>query len=385
MIYCATCLLGMEGLVAEELREMDAGEVRAENGRVLFSGGPEILARASLGSRYAERIAILMGEFPAGSFEELFQGVKALPWEDMLGSRDAFPVTGSALNSRLHSVPDCQAIIKKAVAERLKARYRLEWFPEEGPAHRIRFRIMKDQASIMIDTSGAGLHKRGYRPASAAAPMKETLAAALVKLMRLRPDGHLIDPFCGSGTLLIEGATLAMNIAPGLGRRFAAEAWSDRDKPVWKAERERAKAKENRNSGFTAVGRDLDPQAVGLTMENARRAGVEDVIQASVRDIRDFQEEGRFGCVVCNPPYGQRLLDQKEAAELYRVMGKVFLPRQGWSYGVITPEDDFENIFGRRADKRRKLYNGMIRCQFYQYYKWRPEKEGPARSGRKGK
>lgn len=385
MIYCATCLLGIEGLVAEELRELEAGDVRAENGRVLFSGGPEILARASLGSRYAERIAILMGDFPARSFEELFQGIKALPWEVVLGSQDAFPVTGSSLNSQLHSVPDCQAIIKKAVVERLKNHYHLAWFPEEGPMHRLRFRILKDQVSIMIDTSGAGLHKRGYRPASAAAPIKETLAAALVKLMRLRPDGHLIDPFCGSGTLLIEGATLAMGIAPGLGRRFVAETWSDRDKPVWKAERERARAKENRDSGFSAVGYDIDPQAVSLTLENARRAGVENVIQAQLRDIRDFREEAPFGCVACNPPYGQRLLDQKEAARLYREMGKVFQPKQGWSYGIITPEECFEDIFGRRADKRRKLYNGMIRCQFYQYYKWRPEEKGPARPGRKGK
>ncbi len=371
MIYCAPCLLGVEGLAAEELREMGGENVRAENGRVLFEGGQELLARANLNCRYPERIGILLGEFRAESFEELFQNVKALPWEDFLGKEDAFPVSGSSLNSRLHSVPDCQAIIKKAVVERLKGKYRLSWFPEEGPLHRIRFRILKDQASITIDTSGEGLHKRGYRPASMAAPMKETLAAALVKLMRLRPDGAFFDPFCGSGTLLIEAASLAMNIAPGRNRGFVAESWAEAEPDVWRRERERAKELERRDAGFHGTGYDIDPRAVELTLENAKRAGVSGAVRAAVRDIRDFQEEGAFGCVACNPPYGQRLLDQQAAGELYRVMGRVFQPKRGWSYGVITPEEEFERIFGRSADKRRKLYNGMIRCQFYQYYRWK--------------
>lgn len=372
MTFCATCLLGVEGLLGDELRAMGCDDVRAENGRVLFGGGWPSLARACLNSRYAERVGVFLGEFPARSFEELFQGVKALPWEEFLGARDAFPVTGSCLSSALHSVPDCQAIVKKAVVERLKGRYRLSWFPEEGPQHRIRFRILKDRASLTIDACGAGLHKRGYRPASNAAPLKETLAAALVKLMRLRPDGTLYDPFCGSGTILIEGAMLAMNIAPGLGRSFAAEEWADADPALWRRERERARDLERRDGGFTGTGYDVDPAAVKLTLENARRAGVSGALRAGVRDIRDFREESPFGCVVCNPPYGQRLLDQQEAGRLYRVMGKVFVQRPGWSYGIITPEDDFERLFGRPADKRRKLYNGMIRCQFYQYFKAKP-------------
>lgn len=368
MTYSAACLMGVEGLAARELRELGCRNVRAENGRVLFEGGWEILARANINSRYAERVGILLGEFPAESFEELFQGVKALPWEDFLGSGDAFPVTGSSLNSRLHSVPDCQAIIKKAVVERLKSRYHLSWFPEDGALHRIRFRILKDQVSILIDASGAGLHKRGYRPASSAAPIKETLGAALVNLMRLRSDGNFLDPFCGSGTLLIEAATAAMKIAPGINRSFAAESWENMDRLVWKKERERARDLERRDSGFHAAGYDIDPAAVELTLENARRAGVGGQVSASVRDIRRFQEEAPYGCVVCNPPYGQRLMDQRASQELCREMGRVFLPRRGWSYGVITPEENFEKLFGRPADKRRKLYNGMIRCQFYQYY-----------------
>lgn len=371
MAFCATCLLGVEGLLSEELRDLGCEDVRAENGRVLFAGGWEILARACLNSRYAERAGIFLGEFPARSFEELFQGVKALPWEDFLGKQDAFPVAGSSLSSVLHSVPDCQAIVKKAVVERLKSRYQLSWFPEDGPQHRIRFRILKDRVSLTMDACGAGLHKRGYRPASNAAPLKETLAAALVKLMRLRPDGTLYDPFCGSGTLLIEGAMLAMNIAPGLGRSFTAEDWAQGDPAVWRRERERARDLERRKGGFTGTGYDLDPAAVELALENSRRAGVHEVLRASVRDIRDFREESPFGCVVCNPPYGQRILDQEAARALYREMGRVFLPKRGWSYGIITPEEDFEPLFGRKADKRRKLYNGMIRCQFYSYFKWK--------------
>lgn len=367
MIYSAACLLGVEGLVAQELRDMACENVRAENGRVLFEGGWNILARANLCSRFAERVGILMGDFPARSFEELFQGIRALPWEEYLGRGDAFPVSGSSLNSQLHSVPDCQAVMKKAVVERLKQKYRQDWFPEGGPIHRIRFRILKDQVSVTIDTSGAGLHKRGYRPASNAAPIKETLAAVLLKLARLRADGTFYDPFCGSGTLLIEAATMAHNIAPGIGRRFQVEVWDQTPANIWQQERERARDLERRDTGFTATGYDIDPASVQLTQENAKRAGVS--IRTSVRDIKDFAEPTAYGCVVCNPPYGQRLMDQKAATDIYRHLGKVFVPKRGWSYGIITPEEDFETLFGRKADRRRKLYNGMIRCQFYQYYK----------------
>ena len=367
MNYSATCLLGVEGLLARELRDMGCGDVRAENGRALFSGGWDILARANLCSRFAERVGILLGEFEARTFEELFQGVKALPWEEYLGREDAFPVTGSSLDSKLHSVPDCQAIIKKAVVERLKQSFRQDWFTEEGPVHRVRFRIMKDRASVMIDASGAGLHKRGYRPASNAAPIKETLAAALVYLARPRQDTAFYDPFCGSGTILIEAAAMARNMAPGIGRRFQAEVWGQCPAGVWDRERQRARDLERRDGDFVPVGYDIDPAAVELTLENARRAGV--TVQARVRDIKDFKEDAGRGCVVCNPPYGQRLMDQRAAAEICRGLGRVFAPRKGWSYGVITPEEDFEELFGRRADKRRKLYNGMIRCQYYQYFK----------------
>ena len=368
MRFCVPCLLGVEGLVAEELREMGCLDVTAENGRVLFSGDEALLARANLNCRYGERVMILLGEFSAASFEELFQGVKSLPWEEYIQKDDEFPVTGSSLSSKLHSVPDCQSIVKKAVVERLKEKYHISWFEETGPVHRIRFRILKDTVSILLDTSGAGLHKRGYRRESTEAPIKETLAAALVKLARVRPDGNFIDPFCGSGTLLIEAALLATNTAPGLHRQFNAEEWQDSRKEVWETERQRAKEMICRE-GFHAAGFDIDPAAVALTLENAKKAGVGDVIRAEQRDIRNFTSNDRYGCVVCNPPYGERLLDHREAQRIYKVLGQVFQRKPGWSYGVITPDEEFESLFGRKADKRRKLYNGMIKCQFYQYFK----------------
>ena len=369
MSFCVPCLFGVEGLVAQELRDLELENVQAENGRVLFSGGWEAMARANLNSRFGERVLLLLKTFPARSFEELFQGVKSLPWEAFLAKEDAFPVTGSSLSSQLHSVPDCQAIIKKAVVERLKAKYGLSWFPESGSLHRIRFRILKDQVSVMVDTSGEGLHKRGYRAQSNEAPIKETLAASLCKLSRLRSDGRLIDPFCGSGTLLVEGALLAKNIAPGLHRSFTAGSWGNIPQEVWRQERDRAQSLERRDAPFVAQGFDIDPASVELTLENAKKAGVDDCVSAAVRDIRDFSQEGEYGCVICNPPYGERLLDIRQAQELYRVMGRLFHPQRGWSFGVITPEVEFEQLFGRKADKRRKLYNGMIQCQYYQYFR----------------
>lgn len=363
------CMLGVEGLVADELRRMEAEEVEAQNGRVVFAGSEEMLARANLWSRCGERIQILMGEFSARSFEELFQGVRALPWERWIGKRDAFPVKGSCLSSQLASVPDCQSIVKKAVVERLKRKYSLQWFEETGTKYQIQFLILKDRVSLMIDTSGEGLHKRGYRANSAVAPIKETLAASMASLSRVRRDARLIDPFCGSGTILIEGAIHARNIAPGISRGFAAEGFSQIGKAVWQRERERARELEKRDVPFEGFGYDSDPSAVSLTLENAKKAGVGDCIRAEKKEISRFRADGDSGCVICNPPYGERLLDVNQARELYRAMGKAFERRHFWSYSIISPDETFEACFGRKADKRRKLYNGMIRCQYYMYFK----------------
>ncbi len=362
------CLFGLEGPLAEELRKMGAENVQPQNGRVVFDGSAEMIARANLCSRYGERVQVLLASFPAQSFEELFQGVKALPWEDWIGKQDAFPVKGSCLSSQLASVPDCQSIIKKAVVERLKSRYSLSWFEETGLMRQIHFLILKNQCSIMLDTTGPGLHKRGYRANAAEAPIRETLAAAMCYFSRVRHDANFIDPFCGSGTILIEAALLALNIAPGVARRFTAESWNQVAGGVWKRERERARSLEMHDAAFSAKGYDIDTAAIELSKENAGKAGVADRIHVEQRSIADFHEEGEYGCVICNPPYGERLLDLHSAEELYRAMGRAFVPRHGWSYAAITPDETFEKCFGRRAAHRRKLYNGMIRCQYYMFF-----------------
>ncbi|HIS69701.1 MAG TPA: class I SAM-dependent RNA methyltransferase [Candidatus Gallacutalibacter stercoravium] len=367
--FVCPCLLGVEGLVARELREMGAEQVEAVNGRVYFTGGLDMLARANLCCRYAERVLIQLGSFPARSFEELFEGVRALPWEAWIGKADAFPVKGRSINSKLFSIPDCQSIIKKAVVERLKQAYRLPWFEETGPVHQIQFFLMKDKAELMLDTSGPGLHKRGYRAQASLAPIKETLAAVMANLARVRADTQLIDPCCGSGTILIEGALLAMNIAPGLRRRFAAERWAVSPAAVWRQERQRAQDLINHDAAFAAQGYDIDQAALDLTMQNAQKAGVASRLTVEKRPLENFVQESQRGTVVCNPPYGERLLDVRQAQELYQTMGKLFTPQKGWSYSIISPDEEFEQWFGRAADKRRKLYNGMIKCQLYQYFR----------------
>lgn len=367
--YCAPCLFGIEGILGDELKRMDARDVRVENGRVLFSGGPDMLARANIGSRYAERIQLLVGAFSARSFEELFEGVKALPWEHWIGQRDAFPVKGWSLDSKLHSVPDCQSIIKKAIVERLKSHYHIGWFEETGATFQVQFTLRRDEATLLIDTSGAGLHKRGYRQNAGGAPIKETLAAAMVDLTRARNAAHVYDPCCGSGTLLIEAALAAKRIAPGIRRRFTFMDWDCVPDEVWRAERTRAMEMEQRDRAFSAWGGDIDPECVALTRDNAAKAKVGDCLQAAVADLKQFRPQGDSGVVLCNPPYGERLLDVRQAEQLYREMGRVFRPQAGWSYAIISPHEHFEQLFGRKADRRRKLYNGMLKCQLYMYYK----------------
>ena len=367
--FVIPCLLGLEKLIADELRQLGAENVECENGRVLFSGDEHILARANICCRCAERVQILVGSFEARSFEELFQGTKALPWEEWIGRLDAFPVKGFSINSALFSVSDCQSIIKKAVVERLKSKYGINWFDETGPVRQIQFSIMKDKVSLLLDTTGVGLHKRGYRTQAGGAPIKETLAAAFCILARLKNNHTLYDPMCGSGTILIEGALLANNIAPGLNRSFSAERWDNIRREVWSEERERAKELKIKESAFSAFGSDIDERVLKLAAENAARAGVSDYINFSKRDIRDFAPQTERGTVICNPPYGERLSDLKTAEGIYKIMGRKFVSKRGWAYYIISPSEDFETLFGRKADRRRKLYNGMIKCGLYMYFK----------------
>ena len=365
----ALCLMGTESIAADEFKRMGFEDVVTENGRVLLSGDYNMLARANINSRFAERILINMGQFSAKSFTELFDNVKAIEWERYIGKDDCFPVKGWSLNSVLHSIPDCQSIIKKAVVDRLSSKYSVSWFSETGPEYKIRFSIYKDNVTMMIDTSGEGLHKRGYRRSSNQAPLKETLAASMCDLARIYPDTTLYDPFCGSGTILIESALMATKTAPGLKRYFAAERFNSIDKSVWRQERMRAQDNILHNIDFKACGYDIDPDCVELTLANAKKAGVEKYVKAQIADIKDFKAcDDRF-TLITNPPYGERLLDIKKAEELYKIMGERFISEQGKKYFIISPHDEFEKLYGKEADKRRKLYNGMIKCQLYMYFR----------------
>lgn len=369
LTFVAPCLLGLEGICANELKYNGIESAKAENGKVVFTGDYYTLAKANIISRYAQRVQILLGEFTAKTFEDLYQGVKNINWENFISKTDAFPVKGKSLNSALRSIPDCQKIIKKAAVDRLSSVYKLPWFEETGPTHQIQFLIMKDKVSIMLDTSGESLHKRGYRQNANEAPIKETLAAGMVDLARVRSNHFVVDPMCGSGTILIEAALKAMKIAPGINRSFAAEKWTQIPTDIWEKARKEAKLQENRDCDFRAIGYDIDDETIEIAKSNAEKAGVSQKIKFLNRDIKDFQFDSEYETVITNPPYGERLLDINEAEKLYKIMGQKFKQQKGKSYTIISPDDDFEKIFGRKADKRRKLYNGMLKCQVYMYYK----------------
>lgn len=364
---CCPCHFGLERTLNFELKKIGATDITVQDGRILFRGDYSVLAKANLCLSVAERVLIQLGEFPAYSFEELFQGVKRLPLEDWIGKDDAFPVKGHALDSKLHSIPDCQSIIKKAAVERLGAHYRTSWFSETGSIHQIQFSIRKNMCVIYLDTSGVGLHKRGYRRNSNAAPIKETLAAGIIDLARVRSDSIVIDPFCGSGTFLIESAFKAMHMAPGLNRHFAAEKWGCIPAKVWQDARAEAIAAIRRDSEFEAFGFDNDPEAIRLTEENAHKAGVKNRIHLELRDVANFVSIEK-AITICNPPYGERMLDIQSAETLYRIMGEVFPGDKEHPCYIISPDSEFETFFGKPANKRRKLYNGMMQCQLYMYF-----------------
>ena len=368
--FCVPCLFGVEGLVADELRRMKMRDVRAEDGRVFFSGSLADCAIANVSLRCGERVLLELGSFAAKSFDALFEGVRALPWNQLLPKDASFPVTGYSLDSALFSVPDCQKIIKKAVVEQMKSRYRLERFPEDGAEYRIRFSIRKDQASVFLDTSGTALHKRGYRPAHMDAALRETLAAAMVKLARYRGKYDFCDPFCGSGTIAIEAALAALNRAPGLYRDFAAESWAFFDPALWQQARMNASLAEY-DGEYHIFASDIDPRAVQIAQENAVRAGVEHLISFQVADACAFNRKTERGVIVTNPPYGERLLDRQQAEEIYTRFGRAFDAAPNWSLYLLSSDADFERCFGKQADKKRKLYNGMIKCDLFMYYKER--------------
>ena len=366
MEFTVPCLFGLEGLCGDELRRQNFENVRVENGRVLFSGDETALAKANLWLRTGERVLITLGSFPARSFEELFQGVYHLPLEDFIPRDGTFPVKGHCLNSQLMSVPDCQAIVKKAASRRLGEKYGLSWLPETGDKYQLQFSIMNDQVNLYLDTTGPGLHKRGYRAVGNEAPLRETLAAAMVQLTRYRGREFFWDPFCGSGTITIEAALIAKNRAPGLMRKFAAQSFPWIAPEIWDDLRREAKEKEF-NGNYHILGSDNDPRCVSLSMANARKAGVADCIRFRDADATKMSLPTDTGILVTNPPYGQRMLEQQSAQRLYAALGRHLKYANGWKKYIITSEPEFEHYFGRRADKKRKLYNGMIQCNYYMY------------------
>lgn len=365
--FCVPTLFGLEGIASKELAHMGLSDVKAENGRVMFSGTMSDMALANIWLRTGERVLLVVGSFPAKTFTELFDGVKSLPWENFIPKDGAFPVKGHSLHSELFSIPDCQSIIKKAIVERLKSKYMLSWFEETGSKYQIQFSIMNNIATLYIDTTGAGLHKRGYRAISGAAPLRETLAAALVQLSKYRGREFFCDPFCGSGTILIEAAMIAENRAPGLLRRFTAESWDISPKSDWHSHRESAKPKMF-SRDFELWGGDIDPAAIELAKSNAKKAGVEKFITFEKADATHFKPLHDKGILVTNPPYGERLLEKREAEQIYRNFGFSMKHNPDFNSYIITSHPEFEHFYGRKATKRRKLYNGMIKCELYMYY-----------------
>lgn len=368
----ATAAFGLEAVVGRELAALGYQEQKVETGRVVFRGDESALCRANLWLRSAERVLVNMGQFEARSFEELFQATKALPWGEWLPQDAAFPVEGKSVRSQLHSVPDCQAIVKKAIVEKMKEKYKINWFAESGPRYTIEVGILKDKVTLTLDTSGAGLHKRGYRQLVGRAPLKETMAAAMISLSFWQPSRPLVDPFCGSGTIPIEAALQGLNIAPGLEREFAAESWPVIPGRFWQEARQEARDLARRDTELEIEGYDLDEEAISLARFHAKKAGVERHIHFQQRELKDFSSKKKYGCLICNPPYGERLEEVPEAERIYREMGRIFKPLETWSFYVLTNNSRFETLFGRKADKNRKLYNGRLECHYYQFYGPRP-------------
>lgn len=365
---CAPCLFGLESVLSGEVKRLGFTNIAVTDGRVEFSSDAEGIARANLYLRTAERVLIVLDSFRAVTFQQLIDGAERIPFEEYIGKKNAFPVKGWSLNSQLHSVPDCQSIIKKAAVKRLSRKYGMAWLEESGPAVQIQFSINKDIVTIMLDTSGIALHKRGYRKVANLAPIRETLAAGILDIARIYPDTKLYDPFCGSGTFLIEAAYKAKNIAPGIYRRFAAEKWDCLPSKIWQSGREEAIEGVRKDIEFVAFGSDISEEALEISEANARRAGIAGLIRLEKRNVKEFVVPAEKSLIVTNPPYGERLMAGEDLSALYRTMGSVFQPSQQTAYYIISSAEDFEQSFGRHADKKRKLYNGMLKCNLYQYF-----------------
>ncbi len=373
--YIATTAFGLEAVVKRNATKLGLNNISVEDGRVNFSGGLEDLVKANIHMRFCERILINLGEFNAYEFEDIFQGVKKIDWASILPIDANFVVNGKSIKSKLSSVPAVQSVSEKAIVEKLRETYKVDRFKKTGVYYKILIGILKDKVTVTIDTSGDGLHKRGYREASGSAPLKETLAASLVDLSYWRPDRTLFDPVCGSGTILIEAAMMAKNIAPGLNRKFAAEEFEFIPKKLWAEARKEAFAQINHDYDVMFYGSDIDAELIEIAKENALEAGVADNITFECKPFNQATLPCDYGVAIMNPPYGERIGILEEVHQLYRDMGKLFRANDTWSVYVITSDEAFENFYGQKAHAKRKLFNGMIKTDYYQYHGRRPEKQ----------
>ncbi len=372
----ATLSFGLEAVVKRELQALGFTNIKASDGKVEFEAAPTDIPTANLWLRVADRVLLKMGAFPAVTFEDLFEQTKSLPWEDWITKDGKFTVTGKSIKSTLGSVRACQSIVKKAVVERLKEKYKTEWFEETGPEFTIQIAMLRDMAQLTIDTSGSGLHRRGYRLQAGQAAIKETLAAALVQLSFWNKDRLLIDPMCGSGTILIEAAMLARNIAPGLRKDFASELWPQIPHKAWQQAREAARESIDLNSELDIYGYDIDEAMIPACKANAKRAGVKNDIVFTQKDIRDLWIDQQYGIVISNPPYGIKLAELQELNQIYISLHKTFRKKMGWSLYILTADKKFPDYFKRaKPDRVRKLYNANIEVNYYQYYGERPPSE----------
>ncbi|MFD0698623.1 class I SAM-dependent RNA methyltransferase [Paenibacillus sp. GCM10027628] len=363
----ATCPMGLEAVVAREIRDLGYTEVTVENGRVRFIGDELAICRANIWLRTADRILVLMGQFKALTFDELFEGTKALAWPDWIPGDAEFPVEGRSHKSQLSSVPACQGIVKKAIVEKMKLRYGTEWFAETGARYVIEVALLNDIATLTIDTTGPSLHKRGYRKLVTEAPLKETMAAAMVLLSRWRVERPLYDPFCGSGTIPIEAAMIGWNIAPGLRRSFPSEEWDNVPFELWEQAREEAYDAVRDDVPLDIVGSDIDGAAIDVAEAAAKAAGLAKQLHFRVEPVAKARPRGDYGCLITNPPYGERLGDSKEVEQALRQLGSITGQLPSWSVFVLSPSQQLEHYMSRRADKKRKLFNGRIECNLFQY------------------
>ena len=375
--FIAPCHFGLEAVLKNEIVKLGYEIIRTEDGKVTFAGDESAFARANVFLRTAERVLWKVGEFTAETFEELFEKTAELPWEEFIPADGRFWVTkATSVKSKLFSTSDIQSIMKKAIVERLKKKYHISWFPETGNEYPVRVSVIKDVFLLGIDTSGESLHKRGYRKLVGKAPISETLAAALISLTPWNESRILVDPFCGSGTIPIEAAMIGRNIAPGATRAFRAETYKERlSENLWKAAREEAQDGVRRDVTMAIQGYDIDREAIAIARQNAAAAGVADDIHMQVRAVKELRHPKKYGFVITNPPYGERLEDRKDLPELYRQIGEAYRGLDSWSMFLITSYEDAEKYLGRKADRNRKIYNGMIKTYFYQFLGPKPPKQ----------